>query len=76
MDCPAIGTVQHTDGRFAFSDIEITPVITLSVNSDETQTCQLADKANHYSLTSNSLNCPVTMQISLRASDVQVENLA
>lgn len=76
LECPAVGTVQLTDGRFAFTDIEITPVITLSRDSDEPKARQLADKAKHYCLISNSLKCPVTMRLSLRAIDVQVENLA
>lgn len=76
LECPATGTVQLTDGRFAFTDIEITPVITLSQDSDEPKARQLADKAKHYCLISNSLKCPVTMRLSFRAIDVQVANLA
>lgn len=76
LECPAVGTVQLTDGRFAFTDIEVAPVVTLSRDSDEPQARQLADKAKHYCLISNSLKCPVTMSLSIRAIDVQANNLA
>lgn len=74
LECPATGTVELTDGRFAFTGIQISPVITLLEDKDEPKAHEIADKAKHYCLITNSLKCPVTMSLTFRSVEVHVEN--
>lgn len=70
LECPAKGLVQYTDGHFEFTQIQISPVITLNSDSEEGKARQIADKAKHYCLITNSLKCPVTMELAVRSVEV------
>ncbi|MBL7797299.1 MAG: OsmC family protein [Saprospiraceae bacterium] len=74
LECPATGKVELVEGRFAFTSIQIAPVITLLNDADESKAHQIADKAKHYCLITNSLKCPVTMNLSFRSVGVYAEN--
>ena len=74
LECPATGTVELVEGRFAFTGIQIAPVITLLKDEDEPKAHQIADKAKHYCLITNSLKCPVEMSLTFRSVELQMEN--
>lgn len=76
LECPAKGLVQYTNGYFEFTQIQINPVITLNIDSDEAKARQIADKAKRYCLIANSLKCPIVMQFEIRSIEVKIENKA
>lgn len=70
LECPAKGTIRYTDGHFEFTQIHISPRIVLNADSDEGKARQLAEKAKHYCLISNSLKCAVDMEFSCRSVEL------
>ncbi len=70
LECSATGTLELVEGRFAFTIVHITPVITLFNQADETKARQIADKAKFYCPISNSLKCPVEMDFLVRAIEM------
>ena len=74
--CPVKGVVQFVEGKFMFTGIHINPVLTLLRDADEVHGRQIAGKAKHYCLISNSLKCPIEMDLELKSIDVNLDTLA
>lgn len=62
LSCEATGTVALVDGKFGFTEVSITPQITIADASQEATAAKIAEKAHKYCLISNSVKCPVVMQ--------------
>ena len=62
VGCEARGTVALVDGRFAFTEVTITPKIRIDSDSEEATAAKIAEKAHKYCLISNSVKCPVLME--------------
>ncbi len=59
--CEASGKVAFVDGKYGFTEITITPKITLESAEQEATAVKVAEKAHKYCLISNSVKCPVLM---------------
>jgi organic hydroperoxide reductase OsmC/OhrA len=59
--CDATGKVALVDGKFGFTEVTISPQITLAAASEEATATKIAEKAHKYCLISNSIKCPVLM---------------
>lgn len=62
LSCDARGTVALVDGKYTFTEITVTPLITLEKQSEEAKALRIAQKAHKYCLISNSLKCPVLLR--------------
>ena len=61
LECEASGTVALVDGKPAFTQVMLNPIITLANCEDEALALHIMDDAQHYCLISNSINCPVSV---------------
>ena len=66
LGCEASGKVALVDGKFGFTEVTITPKITIEEASQEATAAKIAEKAHKYCLISNSVKCPVVMGENIR----------
>lgn len=68
IQCDAAGELDKVDGVMQFSKIVLTATLRVSADADATQADQLLHKAEQHCLVSNSLKCPVTLQVQVITS--------
>lgn len=62
LSCEARGSVALIDGKYTFTEITVTPLITLESQKEEAKALRIAQKAHKYCLITNSLKCPVSLR--------------
>lgn len=61
LECRTSGTVALVDGRYAFTEVIISPVVTLAEDRDEATALKVIEKTHRYCLITNSVKCPVSV---------------